>query len=108
MKTFEMLLGEVDFADNFLYDNVKASEGANHSAQLMLVGFIIYMILIIMNLIVALMVNKMDSAEAEVILAKQRIEEISSMADITSLLGFCFRGRFSPGRNTYSSNKVFI
>ena len=39
-----------------------------------------------MNLIAALMVKKMDSAEAEVILAKQRIEEISSMADITNLI----------------------
>ena len=111
LKTFEMLLGEVDFADNFLYDNVKASEGANFSAQFMLVLFIIYGILIIMNLIVALMVNKMDSAEAEVILAKQRIEEISSMADITSLLGICFRNKSTfgdNGYNGYSSNKVCI
>ena len=29
LKSFEMLLGEVDFADNFLYDNVEASEGAD-------------------------------------------------------------------------------
>ena len=106
MKTFEMILGEVDFADNFLYDNVKASEGANLSAQMMLVFFIIYMILIIMNLIVALMVSKMDSAEAEVILAKQRIEEISSMADITSLLGICVSKNFYTRSREYHKSKV--
>ena len=86
LKTFEMLLGEVDFSDNFLYDNVKETEGANHSVQLMLIIFIIYGILIIMNLIVALMVDKTDAAEAEIILATQRIEEISSMADLINIL----------------------
>jgi hypothetical protein len=91
LKTFEMMLGEVDFSDNFMYDSVLATEGANHSVQLMMIVFIIYMILIVMNLIVALMVNKMDVSEAEVILAKQRIEEISSMADLTSVICSCFR-----------------
>ena len=91
LKTFEMLLGEVDFSDNFLYDNVKETEGANHSVQIMLIIFIIYGILIIMNLIVALMVDKTDAAEAEIILAKQRIEEISSMADLINIFSTkCF------------------
>ena len=39
-----------------------------------------------MNLIVALMVDKTDAAEAEIILATQRIEEISSMADLMNIL----------------------
>ena len=86
-----MMLGEVDFADNFMYDSVSAIEGANYSVQFMMIVFIIYMILMVMNLIVALMVNKMDVSEAEVILAKQRIEEISSMADLTSVICSCFR-----------------
>ena len=46
-----------------------------------------------MNLIVALMVAKMDVAEAEITLAQQRIEEISSMADISSLIK-TFRKQF--------------
>ena len=58
-----------------------------------------------MNLIVALMVSKMDTAEAEVILAKQRIEEISSMADITSLLGICVSNFYSRSRK-YHNSKV--
>ena len=105
LKTFEMLLGEVDFSDNFLYDNVDETEGANHSVQLMLIIFIIYGILIIMNLIVALMVDKTDAAEAEIILATQRIEEISSMADLINILPTkCFTEK----GNKYSPNLVCI
>ena len=59
-----------------------------------------------MNLIVALMVSKMDTAEAEVILAKQRIEEISSMADITSLLGICVSKKFYTRSRKYHNSKV--
>jgi ribosome-associated toxin RatA of RatAB toxin-antitoxin module len=108
LKTFEMLLGEVDFSDNFLYDNVKEIEGANHSVQIMLVFFIIYGILIIMNLIVALMVNKMDVAEAEIILAQQRIEEISSMADMGHLFDLFRKHCSSQQENAPSPNMVCI
>ena len=108
LKTFEMFLGEVDFSDNFLYDNVKETEGANYSVQLMLIIFIIYGILIIMNLIVALMVNKMDSAEAEIILAQQRIEEISSMADVGKLINHFRKKCFSKPGDEKSPNVVCI
>ena len=108
LKTFEMFLGEVDFSDNFLYDNVKETEGANHSVQFMLIIFIIYGILIIMNLIVALMVNKMDSAEAEIILARQRIEEISSMADVGNLINLFRKKCFSKPGDEKSPNVVCI
>ena len=108
LKTFEMFLGEVDFSDNFLYDNVKATEGANGSVQFMLIIFIVYGILIIMNLIVALMVNKMDSAEAEIILAQQRIEEISSMADVGNLINLFRKKCFSKPGDEKSPNVVCI
>ena len=108
LKTFEMLLGEVDFSDNFLYDNVKEIKGANHSVQIMLVFFIIYGILIIMNLIVALMVNKMNVAEAEIILAQQRIEEISSMADMGHLFDLFRNYCSSQQKNTHGPNMVCI
>ena len=45
----------------------------------MVIIFIIYGSLIIMNIIVALMVNQMSNAQAEIILAKQRIEEITGL-----------------------------
>ena len=108
LKTFEMLLGEVDFSDNFLYDNVSATEGANHSVQIMLVFFIIYGILIIMNLIVALMVNKMNVAEAEIILAQQRIEEISSMADMGHLFDLFRKHCSSQQENPHGPSMVCI
>ena len=108
LKTFEMLLGEVDFSDNFLYDNVKETGGANHSVQIMLVFFIIYGILIIMNLIVALMVNKMNVAEAEIILAQQRIEEISSMADMGNLFNLFRKHCFSRQENAHGPSLVCI
>ena len=108
LKTFEMLLGEVDFSDNFLYDNVSATQGANYSVQTMLVFFIIYGILIIMNLIVALMVNKMNVAEAEIILAQQRIEEISSMADMGHLFNLFRKHCFSQQENAHGPNMVCI
>ena len=107
LKTFEMVLGEIDFGGNFLYENVKMEDGANHSAQILLVFFIVYGTLIIMNLLVALMVNKMDERKSEIILAKQRIEEISSMADITSLICTCCR-KFSSIPKIEYSNKVCI
>ena len=103
LKTFAMFLGEVDFSDNFLYNNVKETEGANGSVQFLLIIFIIYGVLIIMNLIVALMVDKTDAAEAEIILAKQRIEEISSMADFILPTKF-----FNEQGNKYSPNLVCI
>ena len=108
LKTFEMLLGEVDFSDNFLYDNVSATQGANYSVQTMLVFFIIYGILIIMNLIVALMVNKMNVAEAEIILVQQRIEEISSMADVGNLFNLFRKHCISRQENAHGPNMVCI
>ena len=44
-----------------------------------------------MNLVVALMITKSDEAESEIILATQRIEEISSMADIGSLFRYIYK-----------------
>ena len=89
IKTIGMLLGEVDIGDSFIHHNEGSTEGANPSAQIMLVMFIVYGILIFMNLLLALVVNKMDPANfwiAEIIPTKQRIQDISSMTDITSLI----------------------
>ena len=41
--------------------------------------FILYGSLIIMNIIVALMVNQLSNVHAEIILAKQRIQEITAL-----------------------------
>ena len=61
-----------------------------------------------MNLIVALMVNKMNVAEAEIILAHQRIEEISSMADMGNLFNLFRKHCFSRQENDHGPNMVCI
>ena len=72
-----MLLGEFDFEDNFLWDKVKQTSGSNGSVQFMFILFIIYGSIILMNLITAwIVVKQRDATETEIILAKQRIEEI--------------------------------
>ena len=53
LKVLTMILGEFDFEDKFLFDKVKGSNGSMWSVQVMLVMFIIYGSLIIMNLITA-------------------------------------------------------
>ena len=56
------------------------------SFQFMFLLFLIYGSVIIMNLIVAIMINQMDEDEAEAVLMKQRIDEISTHSEIDTLL----------------------
>ena len=87
LKVLTMVLGEFDFTDHFVYDKVKENHGSNFSVQIMFVMFIIYGSMIIVNLITAwIVVNQRDAQDTEVILAMQRIEEISGM---TNLFGYC-------------------
>ena len=99
LKTIGMLLGEVDIGDNFIHANEETTKGANPSAQIMLVMFIVYGVLIFMNLLLALVVNKMDPANfwiAEIIPTKQRIQDISSMTDIASLICRWYKPTYFP------------
>ena len=87
LKILTMVLGEFDFTDHFVYDKVKENRGSNFSVQIMFVMFIIYGSMIIVNLITAwIVVNQRDAQDTEVILAMQRIEEISGM---TNLFAYC-------------------
>ena len=54
--------------------------------QIMFVLFLVYGSVIIMNLIVAIMINQMDEKEAEAVLMKQRIDEISTQTEIETLV----------------------
>ena len=100
LKTIGMLLGEVDIGDHFIHANEETTtEIANPSAQIMLVMFIVYGVLIFMNLLLALVVNKMDPANfwiAEIIPTKQRIQDISSMTDIASLICRWYKPTYFP------------
>ena len=90
LKVLTMVLGEFDFQDNFVYDEVKKVHGSNISVQFMFVVFIVQGSMIIMNLITAwIVVNQQDATETKLILAKQRIEEISGMTNITAGMNCC-------------------
>ena len=94
LKVLTMVLGEFDYQDNFLFDKVKETKGSKVSVQVMLIMFIIYGSLIIMNLITAwIVITQRDANETEVILAKQRIEEISGATRISTLVKCCFQKR---------------
>ena len=80
LKVLTMILGEFDFEDNFVYLNVKEKHGSNISVQFLLILFIIYGSLIIMNLVTAwIVINQHEIRQTNVILAKQRIQELSGM-----------------------------
>ena len=80
LKVLTMVLGEFDFGDHFVYDTVKETNGSQFSVQIMFVMFIIYGSMIIVNLITAwIVVNQKDASDTDMILAKQRIQEISGI-----------------------------
>ena len=87
LKVLTMVLGEFDFEDNFVYDKVTKIHGSNVSVQFMFIVFIVQGSMIIMNLITAwIVVNQQDATETKLILAKQRIEEISGMTQIMDVM----------------------
>ena len=87
IKTLTMILGEFDFQENFLYDEVKSHHGNATLIQILLIMFIIYGSFIIMNLITAwIVIYQKNVNESEIILAKQRIEEVTSATKIIDAL----------------------
>ena len=96
LKVLTMVLGEFDFEEHFVYDTVKTNNGSQFSVQIMFVMFIIYGSMIIVNLITAwIVVNQQDASDTDMILAKQRIQEISG---ITKAFNSCL-GQKEDKRN---------
>ena len=58
LKVVIMMIGEYEFEDNFSFDETRKVGGRSFSIQLMFVLFIIYGSVIVMNLIVAIVVNR--------------------------------------------------
>jgi hypothetical protein len=102
-KVLTMTLGEFDFQDNFIYDKVEEVKGSKLSVQIMLIMFIVYGSLIIMNLITAwIVINQNAADQTEVILAQQRIEEIRGIPSFSTVFKCCFQ-KHKEGE---TSNKV--
>ena len=83
LKVLTMVLGEFNFEAHFVYDTVNQTNGSQISVQIMFIMFIIYGSLIIVNLITAwIVVNQKDASDTDMILAKQRIQEISGITKV--------------------------
>ena len=97
LKVIVMMLGEYEFEDNFTYTKVQDFGGRGISLQLIFVLFTIYGSIIVMNLLVAMMVNQMNLEEAEALLQTHRVEEIGDKIEVSTiaktLRQFC-TGRF--------------
>ena len=86
-KVLTMILGEFDFEDNFIYDKVDEVKGSKWSVQIMLIMFILYGSLVIANLVTAwIVITQRGADETEVILAQQRIQEISGIPSFSTEL----------------------
>ena len=106
LKVLTMVLGEFDFEDNFLYDKVGKIQGSNISVQFMFIVFIVQGSMIIMNLITAwIVVNQQDATETKLILAEQRIEEISGMTNWTAGMKCCHK---KPNKNQEKNASSYI
>ena len=82
LKVLTMYLGEFNFEGHFVHDRVNQNNGSQISAQIMFIMFFIYGSVIIVNLITAwIVVNQKDASDTDVILAKQRIQEISGISN---------------------------
>ena len=81
-----MMLGEYDFEGNFTYTDSQNFGGRGFSVQFMFFLFTIYASVIIMNLLVALMVNQMNMEQAEALLQTHRVEEISDKIEESTII----------------------
>ena len=83
LKVLTMYLGEFNFEGHFVYDKVNQTNGSQVSVQIMFIMFIILGSMIIVNLITAwIVVNQKDESDTDMILAKQRIQEISGIPKV--------------------------
>ena len=77
------------------------------SFQLLFVLFAIYGSVIVMNLLVALMINHMNMDEAESLLQTHRVEEISDKIELATI-NKVLREAFCPSQSTESADNPSI
>ena len=84
IKVIVMMLGELDFADHFLYSEVNDLGGRNVSVQIFFIAFILLVSIIIMNLLVALTVSATEKLreDGEIILAEKRMKDLVKGSEI--------------------------
>ena len=80
VKVLAMSIGELDYNDDFQYDIVMEQGGRNVSTQLMLLVFVLIMVLIVTNLLLAVTISSSaDLNNKSLILqAEKRIKDVET------------------------------
>ena len=78
IKVMSMMVGDISYDDDFSYHAVEENGGRNYSTQLMFTFFLISMMMIIMNLLLAVTVSKTEYLvdKSIMMLSEQRIDDI--------------------------------
>ena len=86
VKVLAMSIGELDYTNNFDYHIIQKDGGRNYSAQLMMVAFIFTMALIMMNVLLAVTLNRTEDLEnkSKIMQMKKRIHLFGSASSTVS------------------------
>ena len=81
IRTIGMMVGEFNYDYIFDYDTVEQTGGRNHSIQIIYLFFVISMSIVVLNLLIALTVSKIDDLKhkSKLIQAKRRIDDVASL-----------------------------
>ena len=77
-KVLSMMVGELEYDDTFSYDAVEKTGSGQFSTQIMFTFFLITVVLIIMNLLLAVTVSKTEDLEKEskLMQTESRVEDV--------------------------------
>ena len=81
IRSIAMMVGEFNFDDYFDFNVVHKSGGRNYSTQLMFIFFVITISLIVVNLLIALTVSRVDTLQkrSKLLQAKRKINDVVSL-----------------------------
>ena len=84
IRTLPMMAGEFDFDDYYDFKAVQEYGGRNYSAQIMFIFFVVIIVLIIGNLLIALTVSKIDALEkkSKLLQVKRMIDDVISLTSL--------------------------
>jgi len=92
IRILAMKAGELDYKDDFSYYEIEKNGGANYSVQMMFVFFLICISLIVMNLLLAVTVNKTENlaTKSKKMRAGKKIKNLVETIDNKHLANWCF------------------
>ena len=86
-----MMVDELNYVDNFDYNKVHEIGGRNVSVQIMFVAFMLCMSLIVMNLVLAVTVNKTENlaVRSKMIMARKKIQHLCGAREVYKIFKPC-------------------